>query len=595
MSGLTAALGQIWHLTSPYFRSEEKWFARAMVVVLIALVLLLVYVNVQFNFWNLRFFNAMQMRDGRTWIRELGVGTLIGASLVVLGALRVYLKQWLHIRWRRWMTERYLSDWLRSSNHYRMNLRSTTDNPDQRISMDVDLFITNALDIAFGAIIGNGLLGAVLTLSSFIVILWGMSISTPLPILGHDYAFPGYLVLAAFVVAVGGTALSHLFGRQLIKLTFDQQRYEADFRFGLVRVRENSEQIALLKGEERSQHALMDQFNFVVRNYRSIMARSLKLGLFTGGFLQFQFILPSLLVAPSFFAGVGLLGNLMQTSNAFGQVEGAFSFFVFQYRNLAEWKAVIDRLIGFESAAGAAEVEAKRDSRISVIESEATRQFQIEGLDLRLPNGAPLIEGGKVAIGKGERVLVTGPSGAGKSTMFRALGGIWPFGSGQITVPANAKVMIIPQKPYLPIGALGAAVAFPASVDAWTRSEIEEALKQVGLNAFVSRLEQQGHWSLMLSLGEQQRVAIARALLHKPDILFLDEATASLDEPAEAKLYSLLREGLPHSTIVSIGHRSALRSMHERRLMLVREGELSRLVEDTSPPDPAVRRDLGVV
>ena len=269
----------------------------------------------------------------------------------------------------------------------------------------------------------------------------------------------------------------------------------------------------------------------------------------------------------------------MQTSTAFGSVEGSFTFFVTQYGLLAEWKAVIDRLVGFESAAKAAELQAMGDKQISVDRSDDEARLGIEGLDLRLPDGTPLLQSGAVSFNPGDKVLVSGPSGAGKSTMFRALGGIWPFGSGRISLPTNAKVMIVPQRPYLPIGPLDAAIAFPDTADAWPRAELEDVMKLVGLGAFISRLGETSHWNNVLSVGEQQRVAIARVILHKPDILFMDKSTASLDEPSKSRLYTLLRERLPDMTIISIAHRSTLRAHHERRLILVKHGEGSRLVE----------------
>lgn len=591
MRKLFTAVGQVWRLSIPYFNSEEKWFARGTSAALVVLVLSLVYVNVELNLWNLRFFNALQNHDLNAWLDQLGIYLIIVLALVVIGALRTYINMWLHIRWRRWMTERYLSDWLRSSNHYRMQLRSTTDNPDQRISQDIDLFITNAMEISVGGVFGSGLLGAVTTLCSFVVILWGLSAHTPLPIFGHDYSFPGYLIVAGFMSAIGGTILSHIFGRQLIRLNFDQQRFEADFRFGLVRVRENSEQIALLKGENRSQTSLMDQFRYVIRNYNDIMVRSTKLGLVQATWGQFTFLLPSLLIAPSLLAGLSQLGNLMQTSQAFGQVEASFGFFNTQYRTLAMWKSIIDRLVGFEEAAAAAEREAEVENRFKIVRDETTDTMEVDNLDLRLPNGAPLISGGRIALSPGERVLVSGPSGAGKSTMFRAIGGIWPYGSGRIQIPGKAKVMILPQKPYLPIGTLAEAIAFPRIADEWPREEIERVMKDVGLGAWVARLDEPAHWSMALSGGEQQRIGIARALLHKPDVLMLDEATASLDEASESRLYNILREALPETTIVSIAHRSTLRTMHERRIMFVKEGDNRRIVEDLS----AGRPDFGVV
>jgi putative ATP-binding cassette transporter len=589
-------LGQIWRIATPYFKSEEKWFAWALLVSLIVMELIQVYTSVLLTTWNLKFFNALQLKDLNAWIHQLEFFTGLFAAIVALAIAQLYLNQWLNIRWRRWMTERYLGRWLDNSNHYRMQLGGATDNPDQRISMDVGEFITTSMTVLFGnGPLLPGVIKAVATLITFAVILWGMSRNMPLPIYGHNYAFPGYLFVAAVISAFLGTVVVHLFGRALIPLNFNQQRYEADFRFRLVRVRENSEQIALLRGEPVERKTSMGAFDNIVTNWRRIMIASLRLSLASSSYGQLSFLLPSLLVAPSFFAGTSLLGTLMQTSTAFGQVSQGFNFFVTNYRVLAEWKAVIDRLVGFEAAASAAEHQTASDDRIKVAQ-HGGNDVVIDELNLRLPNGSPLLSAGRIAFAPGERILVNGPSGAGKSTMFRAVGGIWPYGSGQINIPAKAKVMIIPQKPYLPIGPLADTVAFPAAASEWKREEIEKVLREVGLGAFISRLDEPGHWSHVLSLGEQQRVAIARALLHKPDVLLLDEATASLDEASEARLYSLMRETLTNTTIVSIAHRSSLKTMHERRIMFVKEGDFSRIVEDLSSgrPDFGVM-DFGVV
>ena len=596
MKGLVAALGQIWRLASPYFNSEERWFARIIVLVMVLIELVAVYTQVLLTTWNLKFFNALQMKDLNAWMHQLQFFTVLFAAIVALAIAQLYMNQWLQIRWRRWMTERYLERWLNNSNHYRMQLRGTTDNPDQRISMDIAEFITSSLTVLFGA--GPavpGIINAIASLASFIVMLWGMSRITPLPIYGHNYAFPGYLVVAALASAFLGTIVTHLFGRKLIPLNFNQQRYEADFRFRLVRVRENSEQIALLRGEPAEQRTLMGSFENIAANWYRIMVASLRLTLASATYGQLSFLLPSLLIAPSFFAGASMIGTLMQTSSAFGQVSRGFNFFVTNYRLLAEWKAVIDRLLGFDAAAATAEAQMRGEKRISIEGPGTGKHIEIEGLDLRLPNAAPLITGARLTFGPGERVLISGPSGAGKSTMFRAIAGIWPFGTGRISIPAGSKVMIVPQKPYLPIGALAGAIAFPATADSCKREEIEEVLRDAGLAAFIPRLDEEAHWSQVLSLGEQQRLAVARALLHKPDVLFLDEATASLDEPSEARLYARLRESLPQTTIVSIAHRSALRAMHERRLMVVREGDSGRLVEDASTVAATGRPDLGLV
>src|SRR6185369_3095943 len=346
-----------------------------------------------------------------------------------------------------------------------------------------------------------------------------------------------------------------LIGRPLIALNFQQQRYEADFRFNLVRVRENSEQIALLNGERAESGGLLQRFSNVVANWMAIMSRQKKLTFLTAGYRQAAVVFPYIMVSPAYFAGAVQLGGLMQTANAFGQVQDALSVFVNIYRSLAEWRAVIERLAGFDHSIIAAREAATTPPVITLAPGDAPA-VSISDLVVRLPQGTPLVSASKVSIKLGEQVLVSGPSGSGKSTLFRALAGVWPFGSGTITVPKNARVMILPQRPYFPIAPLAAAVAYPAGRENYDEGKIAGLISAVGLPALADRIDEEAHWNRMLSLGEQQRLGIARALLSEPDFLFLDEASASLDEPAEAALYQLLQRELPRATIVSIGHRS---------------------------------------
>ena len=420
--------------------------------------------------------------------------------------------------------------------------------------------------------IGLGLLNAIVTLASFVAILWKLSEAAPLHLFGSVWAIPGYLVWAALIYAVLGTVLTHLVGWPLVSLNFRQQRFEADFRFNLVRVRENSEQIALLEGERAEENRILGTFGRIVANWRLIMTRTKRLTLLTTSYAQVSVIFPFIVASPAYFAGAVQLGGLMQTASAFGSVQNALSFFINVYRGMAEWRAVIDRLDGFDRSIEAARAVAVTPPVIAVTPGEGA-SITFEDLAVRLPNGAPLVTANDISIGLGDRVLVSGPSGSGKSTLFRAISAIWPFGSGAIVVPKSAKVMMLPQRPYFPIAPLAAAIAYPAEPGSFDNAKVAAMIEAVGLPGLAARIEEEAHWNRMLSLGEQQRLGIARAILHAPDYLFLDEATASLDEPAEAALYKLLAERLSSATIVSIGHRSTLAAFHRRRLAFNREGD----------------------
>ena len=563
-----STLAIVWRIASPYFYSEDRWAGRILLAAVVAIELSIVGLNVLLNSWNNAFYNALQDKDWDAFVYQLGYFCVLATAFILLAVYQLYLNQWLQIRWRRWLTETYLDRWLAGANHYRMQLLGdAADNPDQRIAEDVRQFIDAGI-----LPIGLNLLNAVVTLGSFAVILWNLSAAAPLHAFGIKYDIPGYLLWAALVYAVAGTIFTHLIGRPLIALNFQQQRYEADFRFNLVRVRENSEQIALLNGERAESAGLLQRFSNVVANWMAIMSRQKKLTFLTAGYRQAAVVFPYIMVSPAYFAGAVQLGGLMQTANAFGQVQDALSVFVNIYRSLAEWRAVIERLAGFDHSITAAREAATTPPVITLAPGEAPA-VSISDLVVRLPQGTPLVSASKVSIKLGEQVLVSGPSGSGKSTLFRALAGVWPFGSGTITVPKNARVMILPQRPYFPIAPLAAAVAYPAGRENYDEGKIAGLISAVGLPALADRIDEEAHWNRMLSLGEQQRLGIARALLSEPDFLFLDEATASLDEPAEAALYQLLQRRLPRATIVSIGHRSTLAAFHQRRLAFNREGD----------------------
>ena len=581
MNNIRSTLATVWRIAAPYFRSEDKFAGRTLLAAVIAIELARVGLDVLLNQWNNRFYNALQEKNWDVFVWEIGFFCVLATANVVLVVYQLYLNQWLQIRWRRWMTTKYLGEWLHSANHYRMQLQGdAADNPDQRMTDDVKLFVERTLEI------GIGLLSSVVTLASFVIILWGLSAAAPLHVFGSEFAIPGYLVWGALIYAIFGTALTQWIGSPLVSLDFQQQRFEADFRFNLVRVRENSEQIALLRGESAERERLSERFSRVVANWYAIMSRTKRLTAFTSSYSQAAVIFPYILVAPAYFADKIQLGGMMQTASAFSSVQGALSFFVSIYRTMAEWRAVVARLDGFEMAIASAATLATGASSIDVVSSTGSDKIDLERLLVRLPNGTPLVCADSFSISGSERTLVTGPSGAGKSTLFRAIAGIWPFGTGSIAIPAKAKLMMLPQRPYFPLGSLQAAIVYPAEASAFDSDRVKDALISVGLPQLLPQLTEEAHWNRMLSLGEQQRLGLARALLHAPQYLFLDEATASLDEASEAALYRLLEEKLPATTIVSIGHRSTLEAFHQRNVELARDGDqfaLQNRREDVRP------------
>jgi putative ATP-binding cassette transporter len=575
VKSLVSMVATIWRLSIPYFRSEERWAGRILLGAVIAIELSLVAIQVILNEWYNRFYNTLQDKNWDGFVSAILFFCVLAAVYTVLAVYQLYLNQWLQIRWRRWMTQSYLRQWLSSANHYRMQLLGdAADNPDQRIADDLRMFVEYTLTI------GIGLLNSVVTLCSFIVILWRLSAQAPLTLFGSRLDVPGYLVWAALIYAVIGTALTHLIGWRLIPLNFRQQRFEADFRFNLVRTRENAEQIAALGGEAAERERHLERFGPVISNWLAIMQRTKQLTFFTASYSQVSTIFPYIVVSPAYFSGAVQLGGLMQTASAFNSMQTALSYFITTYRNIAEWSAIIARLQGFEDAIAAGRAAAVTPPSILLMPRGAGA-FALDRLEVRLPDSEPIVAADHIAFPAGERVLVTGPSGSGKSTLFRAIAGIWPFGSGRVMVPEGAKVMLVPQRPYFPLATLAAAVGYPAKAGEFDDTRIAETLVAVGLPELVPRLGEEAHWNRMLSLGEQQRLAIARALLHAPDYLFLDEATASLDEAAEAALYRLLLDRLKGTTIISIGHRSTLGAFHGRRIELMPDGDVYRVRDIT--------------
>lgn len=548
-------LAAAWAIARPYWFSKDRWRARGLLAVIVMMNLTLVGVSVLLNQWNARFYDALQNKDQAAFLHEIMIFCGLAALYIVVAVYQVYLTQMLQIRWRRWMTEHYLSDWLSARAYYRLELaKGGADNPDQRIADDLRLFVADSLSLSLG------LLREVVTLFSFLGILWGLSGALTIP--GLEWEIPGYLVWVALLYAILGTWLTHKIGRPLIKLNFDQQRFEADFRFGLVRLRENAEGVALYHGEKGEAAELHDRFGRLMTNWWGIMSRQKKLSFFTVGYSQVANVFPFVVAAPRYFSGDIQLGGLMQTASAFGSVQGALSWIIDVYSRLAEWTATIDRLTGLQAA-----IAQKPEGGLDFAPGP-TGEMTVRNLQLALPDGRLLVDGVGLSVKKGERVLVTGPSGSGKSTLFRALAGIWPYAEGQVSQPNGESVLYLPQRPYLPLGNLRRVVSYPSATDAFDDATLRQALTAVDLPDLADHLDQVDQWSRRLSPGEQQRLAFARVLLQKPDWLFMDEATAALDPGREAALYRLVETALPDVTIVSIGHRTELGALHTRMLWL---------------------------
>jgi len=562
-------LKDCWELARGYWLSEEKWRAWGLTAVIVTLNLAYVYILVLINKWNNRFYNALQNYDKEEFFSALLEFSVLAGIFIIVAVYQLYLQQMLEIKWRRWMTQKYLDSWLAKRTYYRLQLiDNNTDNPDQRISEDLRLFTNYTLRLSLG------LLKALVTLVSFIAILWQLSGVITIPVGGTEVTISGYMVWVAIVYAVVGTWLTHKIGKPLTKLNFDQQRYEADFRFSLVRLRENSESIAFYGGEARERQLFMGRFSSVLDNFWQIMKRQKQLTWFTSGYGQIAIIFPILVAAPRYFAKEIQLGGLLQTSSAFGKVQDALSFFVESYPLLAEWKSVVDRLNGF--VGNIEKVKALADTGAAIQHMPAPA-LTVSGLTIQLPDGRQLLSDLNLSVPTGDSLLVVGPSGCGKSTLLRTLAGLWPYAEGHVIVPENQISLFLPQKAYLPLGTLREVLLYPGPRQSVSDEELYSAMSLCRLDGLKGQLDRVEEWSHMLSLGEQQRIAFVRALIHKPEWLFMDEATSALDEPTERVLYKLLQEHLQSTAMISVGHRGTLNSYHKKKLTLDGTGNWSML------------------
>lgn len=552
-----------WQLFKGYWQGEEKWRARGLLAVVVLLTLGGVVISVLLNQWYNSFYNVLQEYKYEEFWPLIGQFTVLAFIHIAFAVYAIYLRQMLQLKWRTWMTEKYLDRWMQGQVYYRMQVEGdNADNPDQRISEDINQFVSLTLQLALGFLKQVAMLGA------FILILWNLSGVLTVPVGSQEFTIYGYMVWISIMYALAGTLLTHKVGKKLIGLNYDQQRYEADFRFSMMRVRENSESIAFYRGEVPEQKVFSGRFQGVIQNYWSLMRREKSLTWFTSSYSQLAIIMPILMAAPRYFSGGIQLGGLMQTSSAFGNVQDSLSFFVSSYSSIAQWTAVVKRLTSF-----AEHMETAENVKEELVLS-AGEQFSVEGFSIDLPKEKQvgIVQNLELVVNRGEHLLVTGPSGAGKSTFLRSAAQIWPYCQGRLFFPAGELQMFLPQKPYLPLGRLKKAICYPDVEELYSDEQILDVLEKCRLSNLGQSFEQEEDWSRVLSLGEQQRLAFARVLLAKPQWLFLDESSSAMDEQLEAYMYRLLQTELPETAIISVGHRSSLFAYHQRKLHLAGDG-----------------------
>ncbi|MDE8347609.1 MAG: ABC transporter ATP-binding protein/permease [Acidocella sp.] len=556
ISSFLTGLREGWVLTKPYFASEDKWSALGLLAAIILLNLLLTELNVDYTYWLKYQYDSLQTKNFHEFLMLVFAYKIVpvfpyviigfvgyAAIFIVVAVYAVYLNQMLQIRWRQWMTRDFSRKWLADRAYYNISLSQSNtigvDNPDQRISQDLADFTSNTLGL------GLDLLSNIVTLVSFVTVLY--FISGSITVLG--FKIPGYMLWLAIIYSIIGTWLTHKIGNKLINLNFMQQKVEADFRYSLIRVRDNPEAIALSGGEEDEFSTLRERFAHVRANWWAIMRRTKMLGFFTNGYSVVSGVFPLAAAAPRYFAGLIQLGDLIQISSVFGNVQGPLSWIVGAYGSLVSLRATVARLYGFQEAVTAARAASRSGPECAT----GGTALNFENLTLTLPDGRKLIENTSLSLPPGEPIILTGASGAGKSTLFRALAGIWPFGAGEITLPPG-RLLFLPQKPYFPLGTLKRNLAYPAPEETISNEAAAEILTAMGLGHLIPRLEETANWGLALSGGEQQRLALGRAILAKPDWLFLDEATSALDTNLAKEIRATLRARLPQTTIVAISH-----------------------------------------
>lgn len=542
---------QVKRLAWPYFNPRRSWKPLAVLALLVLLTLVSVRMNVLFSFWYNGAYTAMQKLDAPAFWFMMAVFGVLATLHVARALFTAYVREGFQIHWRAALSEMLMDRWLAKRNYYRSQfLPEQVDNPDQRIQQDVSQFVQSTLSLSLGT------LDAIVSLIEFTLILWGLS-----GVLGlFGYEVPRAMVFLVYLYVAVATVFAVWIGRPLIRLNFLNERFNADFRYALIRLREYGESIAFYGGELVERHTLLARFANVIRNMWDVLYRSLKLQGFNLGVSQLAVVFPMIIQAPRLFSKEIQLGDLMQTAQAFGQVQDSLSFFRNAYDEFATYRAVLVRLTGF------VDVIEQSEALPAVAQLSDGPRVAVRGLSVRSPAQQPLLSGLDLALEPGDALLIRGPSGAGKTTLLRAMAGLWPFAEGEVIRPQGAQALFLSQRPYLPLGSLRAALYYPAPAEPGEAAA--EVLRRCQLGHLSARLDDEDDWSRILSLGEQQRLAIGRALIARPAAIFLDESSSAMDEGLEHAMYSLLREALPQTILVSVGHRSSLLAFHRYELKL---------------------------
>lgn len=552
----------VWYLTRSYWQSEEKGKAFILLVSIIALTLGTVYMLVQLNHWYNSFYEALQQYEKDKIYSELGRFTYLAFAYIIMAVYSYYLQQKLILNWRRWLTEKFISIWLKNKTYYNLQMfGKDTDNPDQRISEDVRMFVEMTLSLSIG------LLKSFVTFCSFVVILYNMSGILKFNLMGHGIVIKGYLFWASFIYSIIGTYITHLVGRKLVDLNFVQQRREADFRFSMIRLRESSESVAFYRGEAQEEKVLKNRFTDLLENFWRLVNKQKQMIWLNNFYGQIAIIFPFVAAMSRYLAKEFTLGGLMQVTSAFGRVQDSLSYFADTYSSLAQWQAVVMRLTLF----GHHMQEVNDATENFHLDRFATAEkVSTEGMTVSLPDGTTLLTNVSFELQPGSNVLVKGVSGSGKSTLLRAIAGIWPYVKGKINLPDAKNLMFIPQRPYIPLGSLREALHYPGNIN-MTDEETINFLELCHIGYLKDKLDTVADWTHVLSIGEQQRLAFCRAHIQKPQWLFLDEATSALDEETERAMYELLQSRLSNTTLVSVGHRSTLNAYHNCVLRINKE------------------------
>ena len=543
----------VWNLIAPYWQSEEKGIACLYLIAIIVLSLGMVYLSVLFNDWNREFYNSLENKNFDDFKKQLWQFSILAFIFIAVAIYKIYLTQGLEMRWRSWLTSQYMADWLSNQTYYQLEQSRATDNPDQRIAEDLKYLTDGTLALSLG------LLSSVVTLISFIGILWAVSGPLSFEMHHQTWTIQGYMVWFAIGYAAIGSLLVSFIGKSLVKQNFEQQRFEADFRFGLIRLRENSEAIALYRGGKQEQSELDNKFTRIRKNWWAIMKTTKRINVASNFYAQFAVIFPFIVGAPRYFSGAITLGGLMQISSAFGQVQSSLSWFIDAFSQLADWKASINRLAQFHAAI----IQTKEKQSGFTLVRNNVGAILIERTILKLPDGQQLNTPFDAMIKPGQKILLAGPSGCGKSTLFRVIANIWPYGEGAIEIPKAMRLLFLPQRSYLPIGSLRACINYPSAENTYKDRAIAHYLELCNLQQLITLLDKEDNWAQRLSPGEQQRLAIVRALLSRPDVLFLDEASSALDAATEKAMYELILAELPEAAIISIAHRPDVGQYHQ--------------------------------